>query len=153
MKVLIAFEYSGRLRSAFSRLGYDAISCDILPTEKKGKHHQGDIFKFLRTFPDKHFDLIILHPPCTAIAVSGNAHYGKGKPKFNERLKSIRFIKRIWRLAKKKGKRVCLENPVSVITTLTKLPKPQYIQPYYFGEDASKKNRFILTQIKTFKTY
>lgn len=151
MKVLIAFEYSGVVRDAFKRKGHKAISCDILATEKPGRHHKGDIIKFLKTFPDQHFDLIIMHPPCTALAVSGNAYYGEGKTKYKERLKSIRFIKRIWRLAKKKGKRVCLENPIGVIPTHTNLPKPSYVQPYNFGEDASKNTGLYLHNLKPLK--
>ena len=69
MKVLIACEYSGTVRDAFIARGHDAMSCDLLPTDKEGPHYQGDVFDLL----DQEWDLIIAHPPCTAMAVSGNA--------------------------------------------------------------------------------
>ena len=75
MKILIACEYSGIVRDAFTRKGHDAMSCDILPTESEGKHYQGDIFDVL--YDD--WDMMIAHPPCTHLAVSGAGGLLRGK--------------------------------------------------------------------------
>ena len=82
MKVLVACEYSGTVRDAFIARGHDAISCDLLPTDKLGPHHQGDVYDML----GQRWDLIIAHPPCTALTVAGNSTYGEGQPKYAERL-------------------------------------------------------------------
>ena len=67
MKVLIACEYSGVVRDAFIKKGHEALSCDFLPTERKGPHYQGDVLDII----DQNWDLMIAHPPCTHLAVSG----------------------------------------------------------------------------------
>ena len=139
MKVLIACEYSGRVRDAFIKRGHDAMSCDLLPTDRKGPHHQGDVIEFLKRLPDGYFDLIIAHPECTKVAVCGNSTYGEGQPKYNERLESAQWIYDFWVLCKRKAKRVCFENPVSVLHRLAGLPKANYIQPFQFGHLEQKK--------------
>ncbi|CAB4240953.1 hypothetical protein UFOVP22_33 [uncultured Caudovirales phage] len=139
MKVLIACEYSGVVRDAFIDRGYDAISCDLLPTDNPGPHHQGDIIAYLNTFPNKYFDLIIAHPECTKLCVSGNRTYGEGKPKHNLRLESAKWTEDFWELCKNKAERVAFENPVGVLTRLTNIPKANYIQPYQFGHLEQKK--------------
>lgn len=68
MKVLVACEYSGTVRDAFSALGHYAVSCDLLPTERPGKHYQGDVLDII----DEGWDLMVAHPPCTHLAVSGS---------------------------------------------------------------------------------
>jgi hypothetical protein len=73
MRVLVACEYSGTVRDAFIKRGHDAISCDLLPTDVEGPHYQGDIFDII----NDGFDLMIAHPPCTDLAVSGAAHFAK----------------------------------------------------------------------------
>jgi len=70
-KVLVACEYSGTVRDAFIAMGHDAISCDLLPTESPGPHHQGDVMEII----NDGFDLMIAHPPCTHLAVSGARHF------------------------------------------------------------------------------
>lgn len=134
MRVLVACERSGIVRDAFAKLGHDAWSVDLEPTMTPGQHFQGSIFDcehYLNNLGD--FDLIIAHPPCTAVAVSGNAHYANTQA----RLDGIEFIRRVWELP---CKRMALENPVGVINTaLPDMPRPQYIQPYNFGHDASKR--------------
>jgi hypothetical protein len=129
MKVLVACEYSGIVRDAFRKLGHDAISCDLLPTETEGPHYQGDMFDlYLETY-----DLVIAHPPCTAICVSGNRYYAGTEA----RLEAAQFIQRIWDIPVQK---LAIENPVGVINTLLPdMPRPYYIQPWQFGHDASKK--------------
>ncbi len=127
MKVLIACEYSGIVRSAFEKRGHNAWSCDILPTEIPGNHIQDDVLKHL----DKEWDLMIAHPPCTHLAVSGARHF---KKKQKEQKKALNFVKN---LLGANIKKIALENPVSVISS--KIRKPdQIIQPYQFGHDAKK---------------
>ncbi len=129
MKVLVACEYSGRVRDAFIKRGHDAISCDLLPTDSPGPHYQGDMFDL----PLREYDLIIAHPPCTAICVSGNRHYAGTRA----RLDGVEFVKRIWGLPVGK---MCIENPVGVINTHAYwMPKPQYVQPWMFGHKETKK--------------
>lgn len=127
MKILIACEYSGSVRDAFIKKGYDAISCDILPTESDGPHYQGNVLDII----DKGFDLMIAHPPCTHLAVSG-ARWFKDKQK--EQKESINFVKS---LLNAPIKHIALENPISIIST--KIRKPdQIIQPWMFGDSYHK---------------
>jgi site-specific DNA-cytosine methylase len=129
MKVLIACEFSGVVRDAFRARGHDAMSCDLLPTESPGQHYQGDMFDLDLVS----FDLIIAHPPCTALCVSGNRHYAGTKARGD----AAEFVRRIWSIPVKK---MCIENPVGVINTLLpEMPRPQYIQPWQFGHGETKK--------------
>jgi hypothetical protein len=129
MKVAVLCEFSGIVRDAFITRGHDAISCDILPTESSGPHIQGDLFNC--DWSD--CDLIIAHPPCTYIAVSGNRYYANTKL----RKQAAEFIYKIWLLPVKK---MCIENPVGQINKyLPEMPKPQYIQPWQFGHGETKK--------------
>jgi hypothetical protein len=140
MKVLIACEYSGRVRDAFIKKGHDAISCDLLPTESEGPHYQGDVFDML----NERWDLIIAHPPCTALAVSGNRWYGEGQPRYSERLAAIEWTKKLWDRCKQVSDKVCFENPVGVLTRLGGFPKPNYIHPWQFGHLEQKKTGLYL---------
>lgn len=140
MKVLIACEYSGVVRDSFLRKGHDAISCDILPTDKPGPHYQGDVFDLL----DQKWDLIIAHPPCTALCVSGNSTYGRGMAKESERVKSAKWTEKFWLKCLEVSPRVCFENPVGVLPRLTVMPKPSYVQPYQFGHLEQKKTGLFL---------
>lgn len=144
MKVLAACEYSGTVRDAFIEAGHDAMSCDLLPTDKPGPHHQGDVIELLETMDDGSLDLLIAHPECTKLCVSGNSTYGKGMPKHEQRLESAAWTECFWELAKRKAKRVVFENPVGVLPTLTQMPKPQYIQPWQFGHMEQKKTGLFL---------
>lgn len=140
MKVLIACEYSGRVRDAFIAKGHDAISCDLLPTDSPGPHYQGDVFDLL----NQDWDLIIAHPPCTALAVSGNAWYGEGQPKYQERLEAVEWTKKLWKACKKVSDKVCFENPVGVLPRLGGLPKPGYVHPWQHGHMEQKKTGLFL---------
>ncbi len=132
MKVLVAFEYSGKVREAFRRLGHDAWSCDLLPADDGSMHHiQGDC----RDAIQQEWDLIIMHPPCTALAVSGNRWYGKGMPKHQERLDSIKWTMDLFEMAKEFAPMVAMENPVGVLP----IAPTQYIQPWQFGHGETKK--------------
>ena len=144
MNILIACEYSGTVRDAFIHNGNNAMSLDLLPTESPGPHHQGDVIAYLESLPDQGLDLIIAHPTCTKLCVSGNSTYGAGMPKHHERLESAKWTEMFWELAKCKAKAVCFENPVGVLTRLTSMPKPQYVQPYEFGHFEQKKTGLFL---------
>jgi len=132
MIVLVACEYSGTVRDAFIAAGHDATSCDLLPTDAAGPHIQGDCLAAIRS---QHWDLIIMHPPCTALAVSGNRWYGKGMPRNDERQAAIQWTMALFGLAKRHAGRVCMENPVGVLP----IPATQYIQPWQFGHGETKK--------------
>ena len=151
MRVLIACEHSGVVRDAFISKGHEAISCDLLPTDKPGPHHQGDVIAFLNSFRDGYFDLIIAHPECTKLCVSGNRHYGEGKPRYNERLESVKWTVDFWELCKLKAKSVCFENPVGVLARLGGLPKASYVQPYQFGHLEQKKTGLHLHNLEPLK--
>ena len=128
MKVLIACEFSGRVRDAFIAKGHDAMSCDLLPSETPGPHYQGDV----RDILNDGWDLMIAHPPCTHLAVSG-ARYFKDKVDLQD--EAIEFVRL---LLNAPIDMIALENPVGIISTRIRKPD-QIIQPYMFGEDASKK--------------
>ena len=132
MRVLVACEYSGKVREAFRALGHDAWSCDLLPSDNlTDYHYTGDCWPVIA----EGWDLIIMHPPCTALAVSGNRWYGKGMPKHQDRLDSIDWTMALYEHAKKHAPRVAFENPVGVLPV-----KPtQYVQPYEYGHPESKK--------------
>lgn len=131
MKILISCEYSGVVRDAFIKAGHEAISCDLLPTDNPGPHIQGDCIPVIK----QGWDMIIMHPPCTALAVSGNRWYGKGMPRNAERLSSIQWTVALWELAKKHSHHVCMENPVGVLP----IKPTQYVQPWQFGHMETKK--------------
>jgi len=152
MKVFVGCEYSGKVRDAFIKRGHDAISCDLLETDAQGPHHQGDIVEYLNTVPDGWFDLIIAHPECTKLCVSGNAHYGEGQAKYDQRLASVEWTMKLWELCKRKGKRVCFENPVGVLHRLGGIPKASYVQPYQFGHMEQKKTGLHLHNLEPLHT-
>lgn len=127
LRVLVACEYSGTVRDAFSALGHYAISCDLLPTDSPGNHHQGDIFEVM----DDGFDLMVAHPPCTHLAVSGARHFHK---KQKEQAEALDFVRR---LMAANIRHIAIENPVSIISS--KIRKPdQIIQPWMFGDPFQK---------------
>ena len=135
MKVLIACEYSGVVRDAFSKKGHFAISCDLLPTDKQGLHHQGTVTDIL----DERWDLMIAHPPCTYLAVSGNRWlYNKDGSRNEERWTNRREALDFVRLLMNAPiERIAVENPVSVISSEIRKPD-QIIQPWQFGDEAQK---------------
>lgn len=129
MKVLVACEYSGKVRDAFIKKGHDAISCDLLPADNGGPHYQGDCFDL--DWSD--FDLVVAHPPCTALCVSGNRHYAGTQDRFD----GAAFV---WRMWNQPVEKLAIENPVGVINSmLPGMPKPYYIQPWQFGHGETKK--------------
>ena len=143
MKVLVACEYSGIVRDAFAAKGHDAWSCDILPTESPGNHFQGDVLKHL----DKGWDLMIAHPPCTHLAVSGTRWFTEGKKPWSLQIQALDFVRKLLDAPIDK---IALENPVSVISTKIKKPN-QIIQPFEYGHDVTKKTCLWLKNLPNLK--
>jgi len=127
MKILIACEYSGTVREAFSKLGHDAWSCDILETEIPGNHLQCDVREIL----SNGWDMMIAHPPCTHLAVSG-ARWFKYKQK--EQAEALEFVRLLLNAPIEK---IALENPISIISSQIRKPD-QIIQPWQFGHGETK---------------
>lgn len=130
MKVLIACEFSGIVRDAFIAKGHDAWSCDLLPTERPGPHIQGDVLEIL----NDGWDLMIAHPPCTYLAVVGFSNIKRQPERIEKTKEALVFVQKLWDSPIKK---ICLENPVSVLSTRFKKPS-QIIQPFYFGHNDRK---------------
>ena len=127
LRVLIACEFSGTVRDAFTRHEHDATSCDLLPSQTAGKHYQGDVREIL----DHGWDLMIAHPPCTHLAVSGSRWFAD---KITEQADALTFVRE---LLAAPIPRIALENPASVISS--KIRKPdQIIQPWEFGHGETK---------------
>ena len=127
MKVLVACEYSGTVRDAFIAAGHEALSCDLLPTDNPGPHYQGDV----RDVLSDGWDLMIAHPPCTHLAVSGARWF---KDKQAEQAEALDFVRL---LLDAPIDRIALENPVSVISSRIRKPD-QIIQPWQFGHGETK---------------
>ena len=127
MKILIACEFSGIVRDAFKTKGHYALSCDLLDTEKPGNHYTGNI----RDLLNQQWDLMIAHPPCTHLAVSGARWF---KEKIKEQKEALDFVRLLMNAPIEK---ICIENPVSIISS--KIRKPdQIIQPWQFGHGETK---------------
>src|SRR4030042_5932448 len=127
MKVLIACEFSGIVRDAFSSKGHDAWSCDLLPSERTGNHIQDDVLNHL----NDGWDLMIAHPPCTYLCVSGARWF---KYRQNEQHEAIMFF---MSLVNAPIPKVCIENPIGVMSTEYRKPD-QIIQPWMFGHGETK---------------
>lgn len=126
-KVLVACEYSGIVREAFRAHGHDAMSCDLLETEIDGPHYQGDV----RDIISDGYDLMIAHPPCTYLCLSG-ARYWKDRQ--NEQKEAIQFVEY---LLSAPIPRIAVENPVGVLSRVIRKPDC-IIHPYHFGHAESK---------------
>lgn len=127
MKVLVACEFSGIVREEFKKLGYDAWSCDLLPSEIEGQHIQDDVLNHL----NNGWDLMIAHPPCTHLAVSG-ARWFKDKQK--EQAEALEFVKKLMNAP---ISHILIENPISIISSKIRKPE-QIIQPWMFGHGETK---------------
>jgi hypothetical protein len=126
-RVLVACEFSGRVRDAFIRNGCDAMSCDLLPTDQPGPHYQGDVFDII----NDGWDLMVAHPPCTHLAVSGARWFHK---KQQEQAEALDFVQRLMAAP---IEQIAIENPISIISS--KIRKPdQIIQPWMFGHGETK---------------
>ena len=130
MRVLVACEFSGIVRDAFIAKGHDAVSCDLLPTDRPGPHIQGDVIALI----NQGWDLMIAHPPCTYLCVSGSRWFTRpGRKELQD--EALSFVRV---LLSAPIPRICLENPVSIISTRIRKPD-QIIQPYQFGHTMAKK--------------
>ena len=129
MKVLVACEFSGVVRDAFIAVGHDAISCDLLPTERTGPHYQGDVLDVL----SDGWDLMVAHPPCTHLAVSGARYFAKKAADGRQR-SALDFVKL---LMDAPIPRIAIENPVSIISSRIRKPD-QIIHPWQFGHGETK---------------
>lgn len=129
MKILIACEYSGTVRDAFIAAGHDAMSCDLLPTEAPGPHYQGDV----RDVLDYPWDLMIAHPPCTNLSVSGARHFEVKRMDGRQQSSASFFMM----LSKRDIPRIAIENPVCIMSSLWRKPD-QIIQPWMFGHGETK---------------
>jgi hypothetical protein len=134
MRVLIACEFSGIVRDAFRARGHDAVSCDLLPSEREGPHIQGDVLAVL----GDGWDMMIAHPPCTYLCRQGqrwmkHPAHSEGRPA--KQKEAVRFFKMLYGAH---IPRICVENPVGILNTQFRKPD-QIIQPWQFGHDYSKK--------------
>jgi hypothetical protein len=154
MKVLIACEYSGRVRDAFTKLGHDAMSCDILETESPGKHYKGDV----RDVLNGKWDLMVAHPPCTYLTVSANKWYQDqperksgvlvGQSRKDAREDAIFFF---MLLMTSNIDKIAIENPIGVLSSRYRKPD-QIIQPWQFGHGETKATCLWLKNLPKLKS-
>lgn len=131
MRVLVACEFSGRVRDAFIARGHDAWSCDLLPSESPRLWHiQGDVLKVI----EQGWDLIIAHPPCTYLTVAANGWHARRPEREPLRQEAAAFFMALYNAP---APMVCVENPVGVMSTLFRKPD-QVIQPWMFGHPERK---------------
>jgi hypothetical protein len=133
MKVLIACEYSGTVRDAFTKLGHDAMSCDLLPTDKPGPHYQGNVFDII----DQGWDLMIAHPPCTYLTNSGVTWLHKDIKRWPMLFEGAEFFKK---LLNSNIPRIAIENPImhKYSKSIIGVNQSQVVQPWMFGHPESK---------------
>jgi hypothetical protein len=139
LRVLVACEYSGIVRDAFIAAGHEAMSCDMLPSEQPGPHYRGDV----RDVLSEGWDLMVAHPPCTYLAVSGLHWNGRIAGRAEKTEDALQFVRL---LLNAPIPRIAIENPVGCISTRIRKPD-QIIQPWWFGHDASKKTCFWLKNL------
>lgn len=139
MRVLVACEFSGAVRDAFAARGHDAWSCDLLPSETSGKHYVGDA----RDFLGAGWNLLIAHPPCTYLCSSG-LHWNTRRP--GRVALTEKALELVRAFLDAPIERIAVENPQGCISTRIR-PASQYIQPYDFGADASKKTGLWLKNL------
>lgn len=144
MKILVACEFSGIVRDAFSRKGHDTWSCDIIPTEseltkQEGKHIQDDVLKHL----DDGWDMMIAHPPCTYLTTSANKYFAGNPERWLRRYEAALFFWQLWNAPINK---IAIENPIGIISSYIKKPD-QIINPYYFGDPIPKRTGLWLRNL------
>lgn len=144
MRVLVACEFSGIARDAFAARGHDAWSCDLLPTERPGQHIQGDVLEHLHDG----WDLMIAHPPCTYLTVTGNRWFlPKYKDRFPDRQQKREEAMRFFMaLINAPIPRIAIENPVGFVSRFFR-PPDQVIQPFWFGDSARKQTCLWLKRL------
>jgi len=129
MKVLIACEFSGIVRDAFIAKGHDAMSCDLLPTERPGPHYQGDVMDII----NNGWDMMIAHPPCTDLAVSGARWFEEKRKNGSQQTSIDLFLE----FANVNIERIAIENPIGIMSRIFRKPE-QIIQPWMFGHGETK---------------
>jgi hypothetical protein len=152
MKILIACEYSGTVRDAFIKKGHDAISCDLLPTDKPGPHYQGDVFDII----NDGFDMMIAHPPCTFLCNSGVSWLYKKPGRWEDMKIGALFFKKLFNTDIEK---ICIENPImhKYAGKIICQRQSQVVQPWMFGHTEQKatclwlKNLPLLTESNNVK--
>jgi len=149
MRVLIGCEESQKVTGAYRKLNHLAFSCDIQETRGNPDwHYRGDVKEVIKY--NGYWDLIILHPDCTALSLSGNRWYGENMPLNYKRIDAIEWTVDLWELAKEHSDRVVLENPMSVIFKYLNCDV-QYIQPWQFGHGEKKKTGLALHNVERLK--
>lgn len=139
MKILIACEYSGRVRDAFLAKGHNAMSCDLLPTQSPGPHYQGDVMDVI----NDGWDMMIAHPPCTYLTCTANRSFINNPDRWRSRLDAMLFVHALLNADIEK---ICIENPQGVISTHIR-PPDQYVQPSDFGHHETKKTGLWLKNL------
>jgi len=142
MRVLIACEYSGAVRDEFIKLGHDAMSCDLLPTDAPGPHYEGDVFDII----NDGWDMMIAFPPCTHLALSGAAWFEQ-KIKDGRQEEGLQFVRDLMNANIPK---IAIENPIGIISSRIK-KYDQIIQPYYFGDPFQKSTCLWLKGLQPLK--
>lgn len=143
MRILIACEYSGVVREAFAKLGHDAWSCDLLPTEQQGNHYQGDVLDII----GDGWDMMIAHPPCTYLCSSG-LHWNKRRPEREGMTKDA--VSFVMKLAAAPIEKKVIENPIGCLSSRWRKPE-QIIQPWQFGHPESKATCLWLSGVPLLK--
>lgn len=143
MKILIACEFSGIVREAFTKLGHDVVSCDLLPTEKKGRHYQGPVEDIIHD----NWDMMIAHPPCTYLTVTANRCFLNNPERWQKRVDAMNFV---YMLMNAPIEKICIENPKGVISSYIRKPD-QCIHPYQFGHPVSKMTGLWLKNLPLLK--
>jgi hypothetical protein len=137
MKVLIGCEESQAVCAAFRKMGHEAYSNDLIPCS--GGHPEWHLqMCVMEAIVSRRWDFIGLHPLCTKMTLSGNRTYAPGKERHPERLEAVEWTIKLWQLACQNAKMVYMENPMGAMNGDRRLPKPQIIQPYFFGDEAQK---------------
>jgi hypothetical protein len=144
VKILVACEFSGTVREAFASRGHDAWSCDIEPTDVPGNHYQGDVMDIL----DDGWDMMIAHPPCTYLTVTGNKWF---KPEYKDRFPTRQqdrqdAINFFMSLVNAPIDKIAIENPIGIMSTTYRKPN-QIIHPWQFGHEASKSTCLWLKEL------
>ena len=142
MKVLVACEFSGTVRDAFAKLGHDAWSCDLEPSETPGNHYQGDMFDII----NEGWDLMIAHPPCTHLAVSGARHFEKKRADGRQQ-EGIDFFMKV---INAEIPRMAVENPIGIMSSIYRKPD-QIIQPWEYGHEVTKATCLWLKRLPLLK--
>lgn len=139
--ILVGCEESQILTTALRRAGFAAFSCDVEETRGNPDWHiKGDVVRVLQL---RRWSLVVLHPPCTALALSGNRWYGRGQPRHAERLAALDWTARLWELAKRQADHVAMENPAGVLFPALGAPVC-WVQPWQHGHGETKRTGFAL---------